>query len=102
MAARLGGDEFAIVLPDLADPRHAALVAEKIIERMNEAFLVDGQSISISPSIGISLFPADHHQPEMLLELADQAMYRVKARGANGYLFYSEPDAKPDTPDAPA
>lgn len=89
-AARLGGDEFAIVLPDLSDPLHAARVAEKIKEKMDEAFLVDGKPLFVSSSIGISLFPADHHQPARLLELADQAMYQVKARGANGYLFYAD------------
>ena len=90
-AARLGGDEFAIVLPDLAEPTHAGVVAEKIIERMNVPFVIDGNAVTVSTSIGISLFPADHHQPEHLLELADQAMYQVKARGANGYQFCSAP-----------
>jgi diguanylate cyclase (GGDEF)-like protein/PAS domain S-box-containing protein len=90
-AARLGGDEFAIVLPDLADPAHAALVAEKIIECMKAPFVIDGVAVTVSTSIGISLFPADHHQPDRLLELADQAMYQVKARGANGYQFCSPP-----------
>ncbi|HJV94188.1 MAG TPA: GGDEF domain-containing protein, partial [Azonexus sp.] len=94
-AARLGGDEFAIVLPDLGDPQHAALVAEKIIECMNAPFLIDGAPVTVSTSIGISLFPADHHQPDKLLELADQAMYQVKARGANGYQFCRDPAAKP-------
>ena len=89
-AARLGGDEFAIVLPDL-QPAHAALVAEKIIERMNVPFMIDGAAVTVTTSIGISLFPADHYQPDQLLELADQAMYQVKARGANGYQFCSPP-----------
>jgi len=97
-AARLGGDEFAIVLPDLADPLHAALVAEKIIESMRAPFMVDGNPLVVSASIGISLFPSDHHQPEILLELADQAMYQVKARGSNGYLFYTEQNIRSDTP----
>ncbi|WP_265942356.1 diguanylate cyclase domain-containing protein [Dechloromonas sp. A34] len=94
-AARLGGDEFAIVLPDLDDPQHAALVAEKIIECMRTPFLIDGAPVTVSTSIGISLFPADHHQPDKLLELADQAMYKVKARGANGYQFCSDPGTAP-------
>jgi len=94
-AARLGGDEFAIVLPDLGDPQHAARVAEKIIECMTAPFLIDGAPVTVSTSIGISLFPADHHQPDKLLELADQAMYQVKARGANGYQFSRNPAAAP-------
>lgn len=93
-AARLGGDEFAIVLPDLSDARHASLVAEKIIECMSPAFMVDGLKVQVTPSIGIALFPSDHHQPDCLLELADQAMYRAKSSGANTYRFFSgEPDA---------
>jgi len=93
-AARLGGDEFAIVLPDLSDARHAALVAEKIIECMSPAFMVDGLKLQVTPSIGIALFPSDHHQPDCLLELADQAMYQAKSSGANTYRFFSgEPDA---------
>lgn len=97
-AARLGGDEFAVVLPDLSDPLHAALVAEKIMEKMSEPFLVDGNPLIVSPSIGISLFPTDHHQPDRLLELADQAMYRVKASGANGYRFHADPGPAPALP----
>lgn len=81
---------IACRMPDLSDPLHAARVAEKIKEKMDEAFLVDGKPLFVSSSIGISLFPADHHQPARLLELADQAMYQVKARGANGYLFYAD------------
>jgi len=98
-AARLGGDEFAVVLPDLSDPQHAALVAEKIIDRMNAPFLVDGSEVSVSTSIGISLFPEDHYQPDKLLELADQAMYEVKARGANGYRFCGDRNIAPAAPD---
>jgi diguanylate cyclase (GGDEF)-like protein/PAS domain S-box-containing protein len=87
--ARLGGDEFAIVLPDLAEAQHAALVAEKILECMAPPFEVDGATLAVSPSIGISLFPGDHHQPAELLERADQAMYRAKLEGANAYRFYA-------------
>ncbi len=98
-AARLGGDEFAIVLPDLADPQDAARVAEKIIECMQAPFIIEGTQVTVSTSIGISLFPSDHHEPGKLLELADSAMYRVKADGANGYRFSNAPDANPETGD---
>ena len=89
-AARLGGDEFAVVLPDVRARENAARVAEKIIERLRLPYLVEGVNCAVSPSIGISLYPTDHHDPEQLLKLADKAMYGVKAAGRGSYRFYKD------------
>lgn len=89
-AARLGGDEFAIVLPDVRAVANAARVAEKIIERLEAPFIIEGVNCSVSPSIGISLYPTDSHDAEQLLKLADQAMYDVKANGRGNYRFYKD------------
>ena len=97
--ARLGGDEFGVLLPDVRDRRNAARVAEKIIERLCAPFLIEGVNCEVSPSIGISLYPSDHHDPEFLLQLADRAMYQVKTAGRGSYRFFEDlPRDDSDTP----
>ena len=89
--ARLGGDEFTVVLEDIQDAAAAEHMAGRILEAFGEALDLDGRSeISISPSIGIALFP-DHAQlPIDLLKCADTAMYAAKDRGRNTWQLYSE------------
>lgn len=65
-------------------------MAEKIIERLEAPFIIEGVNCSVSPSIGISLYPTDSHDAEQLLKLADQAMYDVKANGRGNYRFYKD------------
>ncbi|GAC1415172.1 MAG: hypothetical protein NVSMB6_17460 [Burkholderiaceae bacterium] len=86
--ARLGGDEFTIFLPELQTREDARVVAEKCLERLQEAFFLDGHEVYISASIGISVYPTDGETMEDLLRHADIAMYQVKADGKNGYSFY--------------
>lgn len=97
--ARLGGDEFAVVLPDVRAHANAARVAEKIILRLQAPFLIEGVNCEVSPSIGISLYPSDHHDPEQLLKLADRAMYSVKAAGRGAYRFYRDIATENANPD---
>jgi diguanylate cyclase (GGDEF)-like protein/PAS domain S-box-containing protein len=89
--ARLGGDEFTVVVEDITDIATAEGVAEKIIEAFAEPLEIDGRSeVTISPSIGISLYP-DHGQvPTDLLKYADTAMYQAKDRGRNTFQVYTE------------
>jgi diguanylate cyclase (GGDEF)-like protein/PAS domain S-box-containing protein len=87
--ARLGGDEFTLLLEGLRDARGVAHIAAKIVEVFNEPFNVDGHELHVGVSIGISLSPADGEDFPILLRNADAAMYHAKARGRNGYQFYT-------------
>ncbi|HET7125476.1 MAG TPA: EAL domain-containing protein [Lysobacter sp.] len=92
--ARLGGDEFTVVLENLSGPDDADRAAREIIMAFEAPLQIDDlQEISISPSIGISLYP-DHAQvPTDLLKHADTAMYQAKAAGRRTFVRY---DARMD------
>ncbi|MBI1907429.1 MAG: EAL domain-containing protein [Rhodocyclales bacterium] len=87
--ARLGGDEFTLLLEGLRDERGATHIAAKIVEAFNDPFIVDGHVLHVGVSIGISVSPADGEDFPILLRNADAAMYHAKARGRNGYQFYT-------------
>jgi diguanylate cyclase (GGDEF)-like protein len=87
--ARLGGDEFVILLPAIATPADAAIVANKIIAALSTAIQVDGHELHTSPSIGISLFPDDGPDGDSILKNADTAMYHAKSAGRNNYQFFA-------------
>jgi diguanylate cyclase (GGDEF)-like protein/PAS domain S-box-containing protein len=88
--ARYGGDEFTIILPDLHQPEDAAQVAEKILERVVEPMALGGTTIEISVSIGIAVYPYDGADIDTLLRNADDAMYRTKKAGRNGYQLWTQ------------
>ena len=89
--ARLGGDEFTVVVEDITGALTAESVAEKIIAAFAEPLEIDGRSeVTISPSIGISLYPDHGLVPTDLLKFADTAMYQAKDRGRNTYQIYTE------------
>ena len=87
LVARLGGDEFAFILEDLHGPLDAALIAHKVQAALAEPFLLEGVTLSISASLGISLYPQHAEEARNLLKLADGAMYQIKSKGKNGYAF---------------
>ena len=87
--ARLGGDEFTIIMEDLTKVQDAVLLAEKILNVMAQAIKVDGHTLYVSCSIGISLYPQDDTDIVNLLKYADTAMYKAKDDGRNNYQFYS-------------
>ncbi len=87
MLARLGGDEFAIILKD-ASHTACRTIAQRILQALDQVFLLADSQIFVSSSIGIALYPADANSPEGLLQLADIAMYRAKYDGGGGYSFY--------------
>src|SRR5258705_492232 len=89
--ARLGGDEFAVILENLEDDddEGAQQVAEKMIAAMGAPMLIDGQHLSTSCSIGISLYPNDGKDSATLMKNADVAMYYAKEKGRNNYQFFS-------------
>ena len=87
--ARLSGDEFAVILGDMAQPEDAAKVAQKVLDFMARPFRVDGHEMSLTTSIGISLYPTDASDIEMLFKNADTAMYRAKSMGKNRYQLHN-------------
>lgn len=87
--ARLGGDEFAVLLTQIRHDTDAAEVACKLTEAIADPIQVDGYSLHVTTSIGISLFPEDGGLAEAIVKNADTAMYRSKDRGRNQYTFFS-------------
>lgn len=88
--ARMGGDEFIGICGRITAAEDAVVVARKIVDVLSEPFDLKGHRCSISASIGISLYPADGDDAEILLNKADQAMYRVKQGGKGGYLLFRD------------
>jgi len=87
--ARLGGDEFLVVLPDLAMAEHTETVAHHILEAFTKPFLINQHEFFVSASIGITVYPNDSLDPQVLLRNADVAMYLAKEAGRNTYRFFS-------------
>ena len=87
--ARLGGDEFVVIVTELSAPQDAALVAEKILARINAPITLAGREFVTSASIGISIYPDDAQSSEDLLKAADTAMYRAKHKGRHALEFYT-------------
>src|SRR5687768_2012936 len=87
--ARIGGDEFCVLLQDIAEPREAAAVAQKLIHELGKDYSVDEHRLRSGASVGIACVPQDGHDVATLLRLADAAMYRAKEAGRNGYQFFS-------------
>jgi diguanylate cyclase (GGDEF)-like protein len=88
--ARFGGDEFVVLLPQLKDENHAALVAQKILAATARPFILMGQEYRVTASIGISTYPQHGLDEQTLTRNADIAMYQAKAEGKNNMRFYSE------------
>lgn len=88
--ARLGGDEFAVILPNAATLLAIEETALRILEALSRPVVVGGGTeIFSSASIGITVFPADGSDVDMLLRQADTAMYHAKAEGGNAARFFS-------------
>jgi diguanylate cyclase (GGDEF)-like protein/PAS domain S-box-containing protein len=87
--ARWGGDEFVLLLPGLQDSSIALAIANRCLIALKQPFIVDGQMLHISASIGICLSPDSSAPADMLLENADTAMYKAKARGGDCVIMYS-------------
>lgn len=87
---RFGGDEFTVLLTDVGDARGAELVARRVIERLAEPFVVQGQEVTVGASIGITLWPDDADEVDELLRNGDTAMYHAKRQGKNRFQFYSQ------------
>jgi diguanylate cyclase (GGDEF)-like protein len=87
--SRLGGDEFTVLLSKLAQPEDAGDVARRILRAIPEPIDLAGQSVSLSASIGIAVYPVDGEDVETLVKNADAAMYAAKEQGRDNYQFFS-------------
>jgi diguanylate cyclase (GGDEF)-like protein/PAS domain S-box-containing protein len=87
--ARLGGDEFIVLLENVRGTFGAGHVAEKLMSMFEQPFSVADYELFVTGSVGISMFPQDATDLNMLIRNADVAMYQAKARGRNGYQFYA-------------
>jgi diguanylate cyclase (GGDEF)-like protein/PAS domain S-box-containing protein len=88
--SRLGGDEFAVLLPMIDGAASAREVASRLLVLLRRPFLMAGDELSVSASIGVALFPGDGESPEEIMNCADQAMYGVKRAGKGGFAMYGE------------
>jgi diguanylate cyclase (GGDEF)-like protein/PAS domain S-box-containing protein len=86
--ARLGGDEFVILLDNIKNADDSVNIAKKILSTFRKSFVIDGQEIFSSASIGIALGSPEYDSPEELLRDADTAMYRAKHLGKNRYELF--------------
>lgn len=86
---RRGGDEFVVVLPMIAEPAAAAHVAQAVLQAISEPLTTHNAQLHVTASIGISVYPDDGKDQQMLIQHADAAMYFTKAHGRNGYHFYT-------------
>lgn len=98
VVARTGGDEFVVLLPEIGEPSTAVIVAEKLIAAASENVENSGRTLRMHASVGVALFPADGHDFEHLLIMADSAMYAAKAAGKNRYQFASDLPQKGSEP----
>ncbi|HYW19956.1 MAG TPA: EAL domain-containing protein [Nodularia sp. (in: cyanobacteria)] len=87
--ARWGGDEFTILLPRVKYLEEVSLVAQRILQALENVFYLDGHELYVSGSIGIALL--DEHSPDAktLIQHADTALYYAKDQGRNNYQFYT-------------
>ena len=88
--ARLSGDEFLITLTHIKDVHDAAVAAERLMDAMTAGFVVQGHSLNVSCSIGISIFPEHGADCKTLIKNADAAMYGAKDSGRNNFRFFAE------------
>jgi len=88
-AARLGGDEFVLLLGGLRHPRECEDTARRVLHAVALPIEVEGHTVHVTGSMGISVFPRDGSDAEQLLRQADQAMYQAKQRGRNRYVLYA-------------
>ena len=89
--ARLGGDEFVVLLEEYGDEQNLALIAQKIIDAIEEnIYYKDSEKANVSASIGIAIYPKDGDCKEDIIKHADISMYEVKKSGKGNYLFFNE------------
>jgi diguanylate cyclase (GGDEF)-like protein/PAS domain S-box-containing protein len=93
--ARAGGDEFLLLIPGLHAPEEAGPVAEHVLASLSAPFVVSGQTLRVTGSVGLAICPRDAVDVESLIKYADTALYLAKEQGRNTFRFFSpDLDAK--------
>jgi diguanylate cyclase (GGDEF)-like protein/PAS domain S-box-containing protein len=87
--ARIGGDEFIILLTELSRAEDAAFFANKIVNAIRKVMKINSHDLYLTASIGISIYPEDESDPELLLRYADIAISHVKETGRNSFQFFN-------------
>jgi diguanylate cyclase (GGDEF)-like protein len=87
--ARLGGDEFVLMLTHIKDVPDAAVAAERLMDAITAEFVVQGHTLNVSCSVGITIFPEHGTDAETLIKNADAAMYSAKDNGRNNFRFFA-------------
>ncbi|MDP1931752.1 MAG: EAL domain-containing protein [Gammaproteobacteria bacterium] len=90
VVARMGGDEFTIILPDTSDEEQLIEASRKILALVRKNYILSGQELRITVSIGVSVYPRDGEDEESLMKRADIAMYHAKEEGRNNFKFYTD------------
>ena len=93
--ARLGGDEFAVLLPAAPDADAGAEVGQKILEALDQPFVVDGAELEVGASLGIACFPEHGEDVDTLMQRADMAMYVAKGT-RSGHELFDAAGSRPD------
>ncbi|MCQ6257009.1 bifunctional diguanylate cyclase/phosphodiesterase [Pseudomonas sp. Q11] len=87
---RYGSDEFVVILGDITDPQQTKGVAEKLLTAISAPHPIDGHDLTVTASLGISMYPADGFDAVALIKKAETAMRNVKETGPNDYRFFTE------------
>ena len=87
---RYGSDEFVVILGDITDSQLIKGVAEKLLASINSPHPIDGHDLTVTASLGISVYPADGFDAVALIKKAETAMRNVKEHGPNDYRFFTE------------
>jgi diguanylate cyclase (GGDEF)-like protein/PAS domain S-box-containing protein len=87
--ARLGGDEFTVILTELHDTTHVEEIAQKVLAALSKPFHLANETVHLSGSIGITLYPTDASNPDELIRNADQAMYAAKSAGKDQFNYFT-------------
>jgi diguanylate cyclase (GGDEF)-like protein len=96
--ARLGGDEFVVLVGEMQNDLEAEQAVGRLLSSLSDPFITDGKQIKMQASIGYALYPDDSNDKEILLNLADQAMYQSKSSGGNQFRRYLLTTTEIDNP----
>jgi diguanylate cyclase (GGDEF)-like protein/PAS domain S-box-containing protein len=87
--SRLGGDEFTVILEGINHVNNVIAIAQKLVYAISQPFVIGAHTLHVSVSIGITLYPLDDSEADLLIKNADMAMYHAKDMGRNGFQFYT-------------
>lgn len=90
VVARLAGDEFTLLLADIEDPNDVSIIAERILVRISDSFILQKHDVTVSASVGIAIYPQDGDDEVSLLRHADYAMLESKKQGKNLFTYYTD------------